>query len=113
MIAAWDKYTYFCIAGSHDSPSVSSFVVDCDIGKLVKSQTDLHMLSPEDKYCILTTEPNSNTSSYPRTRPCASSAYRRFQPAWLKQHPWLHYSKHVDGAFCRACVFCSTSSEWK
>ena len=24
---------------------------------------------------------------------------------WLRQHPWLHYSRHVDGAFCRACAF--------
>ncbi len=29
----------------------------------------------------------------------------QFQPAWLKQYPWLHYSPHVDGAFCKSCAF--------
>ena len=23
----------------------------------------------------------------------------------MKQYPWLHHSKHVDGAFCRPCAF--------
>ena len=27
-----------------------------------------------------------------------------FQPSWLKSFPWLHYSHHVDGAFCCACA---------
>ena len=48
------------------------------------------------------TEPSPDSSFYPLTCPCGSSAYRQFQPVWLKLHPWLHYSKH---AFCRACVF--------
>ena len=54
---------------------------------------------------ILVQEPNSNASSYPRTRHYESGSYRQFQPSWLKQHPWLHYSRHVDGVFCRTCVF--------
>jgi hypothetical protein len=49
-------------------------------------------------------EPNPNASSYLRTRPCESSALSQFQPSWLKQYPWLHYSRHIDGAYCRACV---------
>ena len=80
-------------------------VVECDIGKLIQSKADLHSLSRDDKYCILTSEPSGDRSSYPRTRPCDSSALRQFQPTWLKQHPWLHYSAHEDGAYCRACVF--------
>lgn len=33
---------------------------------------------------------------------------RQFQPAWLKQYPWLNYSSHVHGAFCKSCaIFCT------
>ena len=28
----------------------------------------------------------------------------------MKQHPWLHYSKFADGAFCRACALFSPSN---
>ena len=34
-----------------------------------------------------------------------SSSYRQFQPTWLKNYPWLHYSSFSDGTFCRACAF--------
>ena len=78
--------------------------MECDIGKLLELHTDMHQLSRENKYCIVTLEPNPDASSYPCTRPCESSAFRQFQPSWLKQYPWLHYSHHVDGAYCRACV---------
>ena len=27
-----------------------------------------------------------------------------FKPDWFKQYPWLYYSPHVDGAFCRGCM---------
>ena len=64
----------------------------------------MYQLSRENKYCIVTLEPNPDASSYPRTCPCESSAFRQFQRSWLKQYPWLHYSRHVDGAYCRACV---------
>ena len=66
---------------------------------------DLKKISRDDKYRVLTNEPNPDASSDPRTRPGASDSYRQFQPSWLKQYPWLHYSRQVDGAFCRACVF--------
>lgn len=64
-----------------------------------------HDLSREEVYHILTSEPNPDTTIYPRTRTQSSGAYRQFQPSWLKQYPWLHYSKHADGVFCRACAF--------
>lgn len=56
---------------------------------------------------MLKTQPDSNASSYRRTRPCASSSYRQFHPSWLDKDkwPWLSYSQHFDGAYCRACVF--------
>ena len=75
-----------------------------DIGKLLDSAIDVHNLSREHKYRILTKEPNPDPLSYPRNRQYGSVSFRQFQPAWLKQYPWLHYSHHVDGVFCRACV---------
>ena len=60
--------------------------------------------SRDDKYRILTTEPSSDPSTYPRTRPYKTSSFRQFQPSWTKQQPWLHYSLFADGAFCRACA---------
>ena len=47
-------------------------------------------------YQLLNTEPNSN--------PGPSSSLHQFQPSWIKQHPWLHYSKYADGAFRQAYV---------
>ena len=76
-----------------------------DIGKLLHAGLDLQKLPRAQKYSIFKSEPSSDASSYPRTRPCESSSYRQFQPSWLKQHPWLHYSRFCDGAFCRACSF--------
>ena len=82
-----------------DTPqSVSGF--DNDIGKLVQSHQDLNQLSGDIKYRVLTTEPDGNPLSYPRTRPSNSAPYRQFQPSWLKQYPWLHYSRHDDGMYC-------------
>ena len=71
----------------------------------VHMHVDLNQLSREDKYRVLKTNPDSDASSYLRTRPCESSSYRQFQPSWLKQYSWLHYSKYLDGVYCRACVF--------
>ena len=79
-------------------------VTECDIGKLLLSGINVQRLNREHILKILSCEPNPN-ASYPRTRPYGSGSYRQFQPSWLKQHPWLHYSQHVDGVFCRACVF--------
>ena len=61
-------------------------------------------VSREGKYRLLTTEPNPDPLSYPRTRPCPSSNLRRFKPEWLKHYPWMHYSQFSDGVYCRACV---------
>ena len=83
----------------------SVIAAECDIGKLLDSGIDLQKLSREEKYRILTTNPSLDPSSYPRTRPYASGSFRQFQPDWLRQYPWLHYSRHVDGVFCRACAF--------
>ena len=66
---------------------------------------NIHSLSRTEKYKILTTEPDPNPRSYPRTQPYASGAFRQFNPSWLKKYPWLHYSQEVDGVFCRACAF--------
>ena len=87
-----------------ESQSVSS-TIECDIGKLKDLRVDLNRLSWEDKYRVLETDPDSDASSYPHTRPCESSSYRQFQPSWLKHHSWLHYSRFLDGAYCRVCVF--------
>ena len=84
-----------------DAPTVAS---ECDIGKLLELKFNVTTLSREEKYRILTREPNTDASSYPRTRASASAAFRQFQPSWLKSFPWLHYSQHTNGAFCRACA---------
>ncbi len=55
-------------------------------------------------YRVLKTEPDSNPSSYLCTRPCQSGSFRQFHPSWVSKHRWLHYSRHVNGAYCRACV---------
>ena len=75
-----------------------------DIGKIIESNLSLHDISRDMKYKILKLEVNPDVSCYPR-RPYNSGSSRQFQPAWKKQYPWLHYSKHVDGIFCHACVF--------
>ena len=75
-----------------------------DIGKLVQSHVDLHQLSQENKHYVLTTEPDSDSSFFPRTHPSDSVPYWRFIPSCLKQYPWLHYSQHEDGVYCRACA---------
>ena len=78
---------------------------ESDIGKILQGNTNLKHLSRDERYSVLKTEPDANPSSYPRTRSCQSGSFRQFQPSWMKKYPWLYYSRHVDGAFCRACVF--------
>lgn len=78
---------------------------DTDIGALLNSNSSIRGLTREHTYRVLTSEPSSDSTSYPRTRSGSSGGFRQFQPAWVKQHPWLHYSRHCDGVFCRACVF--------
>lgn len=83
---------------------------DWDIGKLIASNAKLGNLCREEVYGILTCEPPMATSEYPRTRQSESGSFRQFQPSWVKQFPWLHYSKFEDGAFCRACAIFAPSS---
>ncbi|KAI6652511.1 hypothetical protein LOD99_7525 [Oopsacas minuta] len=56
-------------------------LVECDIGKLQDSHIFLQQLSRDQQHRILTTEPNSDPSSYPRTCPYPSSSLRQFQPS--------------------------------
>ena len=74
------------------------------LGKLLDLNINIDDLSREEKYQLLTTDPCTDSSSYPRTRSSESAPYRQFQPSWLKSYPWLHYSHHVDGVYCRACA---------
>ena len=85
------------------------------IGKLIELHgcANMKQFSRDEIYCVLKSEPDVHPESYPRTRShqATRSLFRQFQPSWVKNHPWLHYSHHVDGAYCRACVFvCSRSS---
>ena len=95
---------------SSDSSQPTLDLSPSDIGRLLELNQDLNRLSREDKYQIFTTEPNPDPSSYHRRRSSPAGAYRQFQPSWLKQYPWLHYSSTVDGAFCRACAFFAPES---
>ena len=45
---------------------------------------------------LLTSQPNSDPSSYPRTRPYTTSSFRQFLPSWCSGRPWLHYSISRD-----------------
>ncbi len=84
---------------------ISESATECDIGKILHLRSgSLRDLSREEKYCILSKDPNSDVSVYPRTRPYGSGAFRQFQPSWLAQFPWIHYSTFCDGVFCRACA---------
>ena len=109
-INTWDYCIGPCSSGSSQSAIVPSTSLENDIGRFLEFNQDLKKLCQDHKYRVLTTEPNPDPSSYPRTRPSASGIYRQFQPSWLKQHPWLHYSRQVDGAFCRACAFFAAES---
>ena len=105
-------YCFFCLGSdlavmpytSSKSADISTIASDCDIGKLFDSNISIDKLNRDDKYRILTREPSDDASSYPRTRASETEHFRQFQPSWLKSYPWLHYSPHVDSAFCRACV---------
>ena len=90
--------------GSRSSCTQPVINYRCDIGKLLEENVDFKALTREQLYQILTHEPNPNASVYPRTRVSPSDSFRQFQPTWLKKHPWLHYSRFTDGAFCRACA---------
>ena len=95
------------------SPGSSSEVSEpegCDIGRLLAQKTDLKQIGRSAMYQILTLNPNMDPASYPRTQQTSSSPYlRQFQPEWVRSFPWLHYSRHTDGAFCRACALFAPS----
>ena len=64
--------------------------VEYDIGRLLESHANLSHLSRSEIYHVLTTEPDSNPSSYLRTRPCRSSLFRQFQPSWVGKQLIIH-----------------------
>ena len=76
-----------------------------DIGKLLEHGADLRTLSSEQKYFVWTAEMNTDPSAYLQTRPYGTGSFHQFQPAWKEKYPLLHYSQHLDGAFCQACAF--------
>ena len=54
---------------------VESPLIECDISKLQDSHIILQQLSRDDKYRILTTEPNSDPSSYTCTKPVCLDSF--------------------------------------
>ena len=62
-------------------------VVECDIGKLLDLNINIDDLSRDEKYQLLTSDPCTDSSSYPRTCSSESAPYRQFQPSWLKSYP--------------------------
>ena len=60
-------------------------------------------LSDSEKLELLerTWRPEANFS-FPTTE--QSGKKRKFNIIWLSKHPWLAYSKLLDGAFCKLCV---------
>ena len=86
--------------------------IECDVGKLKNDRVDLQQLTRDNKYRLLISQPNSDPSFYPRTRPYLSSTTQQFLPSWLSRHPWLHYSRFLDGAFCKVCFFFRSRSGW-
>jgi hypothetical protein len=78
-----------------------------DIGSLLASNVDTRKLPTELKMHIIQFEHPLESTLYPITM--MNGCLRRFKPPWLLEHPWLHYSWHRDGAFCKACsLFNST-----
>ena len=73
-----------CSSGRERTP------LECDIGKLQASGVYIKGLCQDDKYRLLTTEPNPYLLSDPHTCPCPLSNLWRFKPAWLKHHPCMH-----------------------
>ena len=84
-----------------ESSTGEATAVECDIGKLLHLRKDLHNLHRDDKYRILKWEPNPHPSAYPCTRQYSSGPFHQFQPSWVVQYPWLHYSVFCDGVFAK------------
>ena len=67
---------------------------------------DIQDLSNQRKYEVMNNVWSLNTNfQFPKSK--ESGRARRFNPAWLKDFPWLVYSKYLDGAFCLACALFS------
>lgn len=75
-----------------------------DIGDALGSR-----LSQNEKYHILSS-PWVPPKSYTFPSKTHGSRVRKFQGNWLKEFPWLSYSKKLDGGFCRFCVLFPPSS---
>uniref|UniRef100_A0A1X7VGF4 DUF4371 domain-containing protein n=1 Tax=Amphimedon queenslandica TaxID=400682 RepID=A0A1X7VGF4_AMPQE len=75
----------------------------CDIGQLLETHRNIRTsnISRDYIFRILKREPDFN----PLLTRQSTGCNRQFQPTWMKKFPWLHYSHHVVGVFCRACVF--------
>ena len=68
------------IASASTSLTANEIAAECDIGKLLLYNVNVHNLSRAEKHSIITTEPNPDASSYPRTRACNGAAFRQFNP---------------------------------
>ena len=107
--------------GSELTPAVSSntaanITSDPDIGSIISSGMNVDTvtaavngLTNGEKYNLLTKH-FQPTPSYPFPRVYSNGCFRQFQYRWLaKYHPWLVYSKAVDGGFCIFCALFATS----
>ena len=74
---------------------VASLSQCTDLAKFIGTR-----ISTADRYQLLFShfKPGANFS-FPR-----SSSWCTFQYRWLVQHPWLVYSRHVNGSFCLPCT---------
>ena len=77
---------------------------DCspfDIGTVYK---DIAGFSPADKYQLIDNawKPDALFDS-PKSLE-NEEKLRKFRQEWFVKHPWLAYSKYLDGAFCLPCV---------
>ena len=73
-INTWDYCIGPCSSGSSQSAIVPSTSLENDTERFLEFNQDLKKLCRDDKYHVLTTEPNPGPSSYPRTRPRCLSA---------------------------------------
>ena len=86
----------------HEEKPSMSHPIDRDIGH---HYLNVSNLTDEEKYELLT---NSCQLDADYCLPSNSSG-RKFQVKWLREFPWLAYSKSMDGAFCLNCVLFSSS----
>ena len=83
--------------------SASEQVNDCcDIGLLIANGCDVRDLRRDQLLSFVEFVHEPRETSYPTTM--MNGCLRRFKPSWLSEHPWLLYSSHCNGVFCRACV---------